>query len=55
MKCVVGWSWLVVVRDCAPGDQLTTFDGHDGLKSAIVGMMNAGVSGHALTHSDIGQ
>eukprot|EP00750_Incisomonas_marina_P008867 INCI15722.1.p1 GENE.INCI15722.1~~INCI15722.1.p1 ORF type:complete len:697 (-),score=100.57 INCI15722.1:2473-4533(-) len=36
------------------GDQLTTFDGYDGLRSAIVGMMTGGISGHALSHSDIG-
>jgi hypothetical protein len=36
------------------GDQLTTFDGDDGLRSALVGMMSGGFSGHALSHSDIG-
>ena len=36
------------------GDQLVTFDGDDGLKSAIKGMLSGGISGVSLNHSDIG-
>jgi len=36
------------------GDQLVTFDGHDGMKSAIKGMLSGGLSGYSLNHSDIG-
>ncbi|MBL8632995.1 MAG: alpha-glucosidase [Myxococcales bacterium] len=36
------------------GDQLVTWDIHDGLKSAIVGMLSGGVSGFGLNHSDAG-
>ena len=36
------------------GDQLTTFDHYDGLQSAMIGLMNAGLSGATIGHSDIG-
>lgn len=36
------------------GDQLVTFDGDDGMKSAIKGMLSGGFSGMSLNHSDIG-
>lgn len=36
------------------GDQATTFDHYDGLKSAVIGLMNGGFSGISLNHSDIG-
>lgn len=36
------------------GDQATTWDHYDGLKSAIIGLMNGGFSGLSLNHSDIG-
>ncbi len=36
------------------GDQLVTFDEHDGLASAITGILSGGVSGISLNHSDIG-
>lgn len=36
------------------GDQLVTWDAHDGLRSALAGMLAGGVSGMALTHSDVG-
>jgi alpha-glucosidase len=36
------------------GDQLVSWDGDDGLKSAITGALSAGLTGHAVTHSDIG-
>ena len=36
------------------GDQLTTWDKYDGLKSAIHGLINGGLSGMALNHSDTG-
>jgi len=36
------------------GDQLTTFDDMDGLQSALIGLMNGGVSGATIGHSDIG-
>ena len=36
------------------GDQLPTFDGQDGMKSALRAMLNGGMSGFTLGHSDIG-
>ena len=36
------------------GDQLTTLDHYDGLQSALIGLMNGGVSGATIGHSDIG-
>lgn len=36
------------------GDQMVTFDGDDGMKSAIKGMLSGGFSGYSLNHSDIG-
>ncbi|MFW5740040.1 MAG: alpha-glucosidase, partial [Myxococcota bacterium] len=36
------------------GDQLTTWDKYDGLVSALRGLINGGLSGIALNHSDIG-
>ncbi len=36
------------------GDQLTTWDEYDGLVSAMRGLINGGLSGIALNHSDIG-
>ncbi len=36
------------------GDQLVTWDVHDGLRSAVVGMLSGGVSGYSLNHSDAG-
>ena len=36
------------------GDQLVTWDQHDGMKSALMGMLQGGLSGLALSHSDIG-
>lgn len=36
------------------GDQLVSWDQFDGLGSAIVGLINSGMVGFSLTHSDIG-
>lgn len=36
------------------GDQLVSWDRHDGIKTAVVGMLSGGISGYALNHSDIG-
>ena len=36
------------------GDQLTTWDYHDGIKTAVSGLLSSGLSGHSLNHSDIG-
>ena len=36
------------------GDQITTWDVKDGLKSALLGMLSGGLSGMSLSHSDIG-
>ena len=36
------------------GDQLTTWDKYDGMKSALHGLLNGGFSGLALNHSDTG-
>ena len=39
---------------CRNGDQLPTFDQNDGLRSSVTAMLSGGLSGMALTHSDIG-
>ena len=36
------------------GDQLPTYDKYDGLQSALIGLLNGGLSGFSLGHSDIG-
>ena len=36
------------------GDQTTTWDQKDGLRSALLGLLSSGVSGQTLNHSDIG-
>ncbi len=36
------------------GDQLPSWDGNDGLRSAVLGAMTGGFSGIALNHSDVG-
>jgi alpha-glucosidase len=36
------------------GDQLVSWDGHDGIKTAVVGLLSSGISGYSLNHSDIG-
>jgi alpha-glucosidase len=36
------------------GDQQVEWGRHDGIKSAVTGMLTSGVSGFALNHSDIG-
>ena len=36
------------------GDQMVTFDDYDGMQTAVVAMLSSGLSGFALTHSDIG-
>ena len=36
------------------GDQLMSWDAYDGIKTAVVGLLSAGVSGFSLMHSDIG-
>lgn len=36
------------------GDQLVTWDRHDGIKTVLPAMLSGGISGHSLTHSDIG-
>jgi hypothetical protein len=36
------------------GDQLVSWDGSDGLASAIAGALSGGLSGMPATHSDIG-
>ncbi len=36
------------------GDQNTSWSHHDGLQSAIIGLLNSGISGQSLNHSDIG-
>ncbi len=36
------------------GDQLHSWDQHDGLASTVVALLSSGVSGHTLTHSDTG-
>jgi len=36
------------------GDQMVTWDEHDGFKSAIKGLISGGLSGMSINHSDIG-
>ena len=36
------------------GDQMVSFDRHDGLPSTIVGLLSSGLSGISLNHSDVG-
>ena len=36
------------------GDQMVTWDGHDGIKTAVTGMLTSGLSGYSLNHPDIG-
>lgn len=36
------------------GDQMVTWDGFDGIKTAVTGLLSSGLSGYALNHSDIG-
>ena len=36
------------------GDQLMTWDGYDGIKTALVGILSGGISGFSLMHSDVG-
>ena len=36
------------------GDQMTTWDAHDGIASALTATLSGGMSGFALTHSDVG-
>jgi len=36
------------------GDQAVTWDHYDGLKSAVIGLLNGGMSGLSINHSDIG-
>lgn len=36
------------------GDQLVSWDEHDGIKSAVTGMLSSGLSGYSLQHMDIG-
>ncbi len=36
------------------GDQLVRWDGDDGIKTAVTGMLTSGLSGYSFTHSDIG-
>jgi alpha-glucosidase len=36
------------------GDQLVDWDEHDGIKSAVTGLLSSGLSGYSLQHSDVG-
>jgi alpha-glucosidase len=36
------------------GDQLVSWDRHDGIKSAVTGLLSGGISGFALNHADVG-
>jgi alpha-glucosidase (family GH31 glycosyl hydrolase) len=36
------------------GDQMVTWDEHDGIKTVLNGFLTAGMSGNTITHSDIG-
>eukprot|EP01041_Mallomonas_annulata_P000579 gene579-1117_t len=36
------------------GDQLVSWDQHDGIRSVLTSVLSGGIAGHSLTHSDIG-
>ncbi len=36
------------------GDQLVSWDQHDGIKTAVTGLLSSGISGFAFNHSDLG-
>lgn len=36
------------------GDQMVSWDRHDGIKTVLLGALSSGIGGHSLTHSDIG-
>ena len=36
------------------GDQLVTWDGCDGMKTAVTGLLSSGLSGFSFNHSDVG-
>ena len=36
------------------GDQLVSWDEHDGIKSAVTGLLSSGFSGYSLEHTDVG-
>lgn len=36
------------------GDQMVTWDAHDGLATVVIGLLSQGISGYSLSHSDIG-
>jgi len=36
------------------GDQLPSWDGHDGIKTVIIGLLSSGLSGFAFNHADLG-
>jgi alpha-glucosidase len=36
------------------GDQLVSWDDHDGIKTAVIGLLSSGMSGFSFNHSDIG-
>jgi len=36
------------------GDQLVSWDRHDGIKTAVTGLLSSGLSGYSLNHSDTG-
>lgn len=36
------------------GDQTLAYDKYDGLQSALIGLLNSGLSGYSIGHSDIG-
>lgn len=43
-----------LVSAVALGTQNTSWDAHDGLQSAMIGLLNSGVSGLSLSHTDVG-
>lgn len=47
-------AWRGAANPMWAGDQLTTFDRHDGMGSALRGILAGGVSGLPLMHSDVG-
>ena len=53
MLCCIHFC-LLMFRVFWEGDQLVSWDADDGLKSAILGALSSGMTGHSITHTDIG-
>ncbi len=43
-----------LVTAFSAGEQNTSWDAHDGLQSAVMALLNGGISGHSINHTDTG-